>query len=236
MGPWLPPQRTFSALVAGAPLQAEQVLSYVVGLDRALDATGSRVIRVRRFIQSTGNQVTTLFGLDERSAVGHYYVATPGDVHVDGWSVGLGGHFIGLLSGSIDYAFARGDWTSEEVSRVVQWLAPSTIRRGEETLQDVTTSLFATIPRTSTQVSVTYRLNTAFSGPSRSSRLPGLDGRFNVEVRQELPYQPLKGGRLEVVFAARNLLRDAAEGGSHYDELLTVSPPLRLLGGVQVRF
>jgi hypothetical protein len=57
-----------------------------------------------------------------------------------------------------------------------------------------------------------------------------------VEVRQQLPYQPLRNGTLNLLFAVRTLLHDQGEYGSYYDELLTVKPPLRLTGGVQVQF
>jgi hypothetical protein len=51
-----------------------------------------------------------------------------------------------------------------------------------------------------------------------------------------LPYRPTHASTLELVFAARSLSRDFREPGSIYDELLTVAPPLRILGGLQVRF
>jgi hypothetical protein len=46
----------------------------------------------------------------------------------------------------------------------------------------------------------------------------------------------LPGSRLELLFAVRNLHRDPGSEGSMYDELLTTAPPLRLMGGVRVRF
>jgi hypothetical protein len=59
---------------------------------------------------------------------------------------------------------------------------------------------------------------------------------FAVEVRQALPYQPLRDGRLDLVVGVRNLFRDLDAVTSVYDELLTVAPPLRFVGGFQVRF
>jgi len=66
------------------------------------------------------------------------------------------------------------------------------------------------------------------------------DGRFDVQVRQALPFQPIQGGTIEVLVAMSNMFRDPANAGafgaSSYDELLTVRAPRRVLGGVQVRF
>ena len=75
-----------------------------------------------------------------------------------------------------------------------------------------------------------------FVSDRRRRAEPGLGGRFNFELRQALPYQPLRGGRLNVLFALRTLHRDIDDPGSFYDELLTVKPPLRVTGGLQVGF
>ena len=91
------------------------------------------------------------------------------------------------------------------------------------------------IPESDTRVSVAYRINTAFSRPGLNAT-PGLGARFDMQINQALPFQPLRGGRLEVLIAVSNLLRDLRQTGSMYDELLTIAPPLRLLGGVQIRF
>lgn len=55
-------------------------------------------------------------------------------------------------------------------------------------------------------------------------------------MRQELPYRFTKNGRVELLFAVRNLFRDVRGEASWYDELLTVGPPVRLMGGIQLRF
>jgi hypothetical protein len=67
------------------------------------------------------------------------------------------------------------------------------------------------------------------------ARMLGLD----IELAPYLPDggagKP-KPGRLEVLVSARTLSRERLQDGGFYDELLTVAPPLRLMGGVQVRF
>src|SRR5262249_36590791 len=90
-GPWLPPQRTFSAL-GGAPLSAEAITTYQLGLDQQFgSADHLRTLSVRKFFQAADDQVATLFGVDVDGDTDHYLVATAGDVDIDGWSVGLGG-------------------------------------------------------------------------------------------------------------------------------------------------
>jgi hypothetical protein len=63
-----------------------------------------------------------------------------------------------------------------------------------------------------------------------------VSGRFDVEVQQALPFEPFQGGRLEVLVALRTLVADARSTRSLYDGLLAARPPLRVLGGVQIRF
>ena len=114
-------------------------------------------------------------------------------------------------------------------------VAPSAVRAGHERLHDVLTSIEMDIPESDTRVSVAYRINSAFSRPGLDAT-PGFGGRFDMQINQALPFQPVRGGRLEVLVAVSNLLRDLRQSGSLYDELLTIAPPLRILGGVQIRF
>jgi hypothetical protein len=235
-GPWLPPQRTFSSL-AGAPLAPEAIDSYAVGFDQRFGSGDhERTVSVRRFRQFTEDQVVTLFGVDVDGDTSHYYVATPGDVQVDGWSLGIGGEFARHVRGQINYSLAQAAWSRESSALALSRVAPSVVRDGHESVRDLTTALATTFPSTSTEVSFVYRLSTAFSQADSANRLPQLDGRFDVEVHQALPYQPIRGGHLDVLFALRNLFYDARDTRSMFDELLTVKPPLRFVGGIQIRF
>jgi hypothetical protein len=74
------------------------------------------------------------------------------------------------------------------------------------------------------------------AGGARRERIAPVSGRFDVEVQQALPFEPFQGGRLEVLVALRTLVADARSTRSLYDELLAARPPLRVLGGVQIRF
>jgi hypothetical protein len=113
---------------------------------------------------------------------------------------------------------------------------PSAVRPARERLHDVTSTFEATIPETETRVLVAYRLNSAFAHGAADGLSPILDGRFNVQLRQALPFQPINGSHVEFLMSVSNLFRDPQQAGSFYDELLTVRTPRRLMGGVQVRF
>ena len=234
-GLWLPPERTFATLVPGAAFHAELVRHAETGVGVTLDEDGFRTLSVRRFRQTSSNQIATLFGARGDEAA-DYHVATAGGVEVAGWSVRYEGAFVSRFRGSVEYALGDADWRATRQMRQVRRFAPSAARGDHERLHDLTMAVSADIPESSTRLSVAYRLNSAFSQDSRTDREPALGGRFDVEMRQLLPYRPTRTSTLELVFAARSLSRDLREPGSIYDELLTVAPPMRVLGGLQVRF
>jgi hypothetical protein len=110
------------------------------------------------------------------------------------------------------------------------------LRAPSEPLHDVAVRLEADVPESSTRITVAYRYDTAYSRVRWQGAEPGPGGRFAVQIHQALPYQPIEDGRLEAVFSMRTMFRDPGELAPFYDELLTVAPPLRLMGGVQVKF
>jgi hypothetical protein len=236
-GPWLPPERTFSTLSPDGQFRAERVRHYAVGVRQ--DFAGGRFIAVRRFHQSSDDQATTVFGLDREGTAwtsGHYSVAAIGNVAMDGWSVRASGALSPRVTGTVEYSYADAEWMASPTgTRRVRAVAPSAMRVGTEHLHDVLTTVDVDIPESDTRVSVAYRVNSAFSRAGLGVQ-PGLGARFDMQINQALPFQPVRGGRLEVLVAVSNLLRDLRQAGSLYDELLTVSPPLRFLGGVQIRF
>jgi len=240
-GPWLPPDRTFASLVGGAAFTPERVQRYEVGAEREWGAIGqSRTVAARWFHEHTRNQLTTLFGLDAGRDLGHYYVASAGDVTLQGVSLRASGWFTSRVKASVDYSISRATWQYGAHASAIAAVMPSALRPHHERLHDLTSTLHATIPETRTTVFVAYRVNSAFTRPDRLGFAPMLDGRFDVQLRQALPFQPIAGGKVEVLVAMSNLFRDPANGGafagSFYDELLTVRAPRRVLGGVQVRF
>jgi hypothetical protein len=233
-GLWLPPERTFATLTPGAAFRAERVRHAETGVGLRLDEDGARMLSLRRFRQTSDNQITNLYGRRE-DAPADYFVATPGSVDISGWTVRYEGDIVRRFSGSVEYTLGDADWRTTRQIRQVRWYAPSAARVNRERLHDLTMAVSAEIPESSTRVSVTCRVNSAFSQDARADRQPALGARFDVEMRQMLPYRPFRG-TLELVVAARSLSRDLREPGSMYDELLTVAPPMRVLGGLQVRF
>jgi hypothetical protein len=237
-GPWLPPERTFAPLGGPGDLdvfRVERARSLDIVLEREFDA--AYVFGVRRFYQSVDDQLVTLFGLDLPSgqrSMGHYYVASAGAFDAAGWAVRVSTLSTGRIRGSLEYSRTTAQWLSRgDMAAVHEW-APAAIRPSSDELHDVTTSIETDIPETATRVFVLYRLNTGYSrGPE--SALPGLDGRFDLQVNQALPLS-LAGTKWEVLVGLRNLFRDPAQAGSVYDELLVVRPPTRVVGGVLVRF
>ncbi len=236
-GPWLPPERTFASLVSGAPFRSERVRRFDVGAEHEFGVIGQlKTVGVRWFHESSRDQLATMFGLGDGGAVGHYYVATPGSVTLDGWSLRASGHFTTRVQASMDYSVSRARWEFSDQADLIAAVVPSAVRPENERLHDLTSTLEASIPETSTRVSVAYRLNSAFARDEANEALPIFDGRFRVQLRQVLPIQPIRGGSIEFLVSVSNLFRDRQSTGSFYDELLAVRAPRRVLGGVQVRF
>jgi hypothetical protein len=234
-GPWLPPERTFASLVSRDLLRSETVRHAELGLTRELGGSrGSRAIHVRAFAQQISDQIATLFGVGQQTSLGHYRVAQAGAVGVAGWAVGATGTWGGVFKGQVEYTRLAADWHGLGRTRGLRRVSPSVVRDALENLHDVTACLEATLNESRTRILVQFRSSTGFSSEDDAAPKPG--SRFDLQVHQALPYRPLGATRLEVLFAARTMFRDPATGLSRYDELLTVAPPLRLMGGIQVRF
>ena len=242
-GMWLPPQRTFSALPDSGPLAAERTTHVEAGLER--DITASATISVRAFTQRVDNQLVTLFGVDEpgrpSAALGHYFVANSGAVEASGYGAGVRAVVAGRVRGSVDYSFARARWSTPSAASLADnltyllLLTPSALRTGSEPIHDLSTSIETDVPETLTRVIVLYRLNNGFAQREASAR-SAVDARFDVQVRQALPFMDFSTAKWEMLVAVRNFFREAACDQSVYDELLVVRPPTRVVGGLTLRF
>lgn len=236
-GPWLPPERTFSTLVAHAAFRPERVHRYEAGVEHEFGVIGqTQTVGVQWFRESSRDQMATMFGLAPGSAAAHYYVATPGNVLLEGVALRLSGQLASHVRAAMNYSISRATWEFGREAAVIGRVMPSAVRPSRERLHDLTSTLEATIPESETNLMVAYRLNSAFTRPGTDGIAPIFDGRFDVQLRQALPFQPIDGGRIELLMSVSNLFRDPRNAGSYFDELLTVRTPRRVLGGVQVRF
>lgn len=232
----LPPQRTFSAAAPGGRLSAERTTHVDVGFER--DIPGA-TITARAYRQEIADQLVTLFAAelpDRTSAeLGHYFVSGAGDVGVTGWAGGFRTAIADRVTGSVEYAVSRADWSPGAQVEYLVLVSPSAGRSGREIVHDLHTRIETDVPETETRVVVLYRLSDGFSR-SDAGESPTVDARFEVEVRQSLPFLDFSSARWEMLVGVRNFFRDPAAGQSVYDELLVVRPPKRIVGGLTLRF
>jgi hypothetical protein len=231
-GLWLPPERTFSPLDASDGFRVERSDHYEVGVEH--DLRPALVVAFRAYRQNVNDQLATLFNVhaaNGASDLGHYYVATAGDVRARGWGASVS-HELGMLRSTLEYSSTRAEWLPgtnvDEIART----AASVVRAGVEELADLTASLQATVPQTATRMFVLYRLNSGFAGGEDG----GTGARFGVQINQGLPFLNFNGAQWEMLLDIRNLFRTPAGDASAYDELLVFNPPKRIVGGVVVRF
>lgn len=236
-GLWLPPERTFSALSARRGFIPERVDHVELAAERAW--AGDVIVGVRAFRQHVDDQLVTLFGLlapgHQRSGIGHYYVASAGDVSARGWGVSVSRTVAERLRASIDYTRVHAAWLGAPPDApLLSMVAPALRRDDHERFHDVTTSLDTTLPVTATRVFFVYKLNSQFAGGERPPQRAG--ARFDLQLNQALPFLQAVGGQWEMLVAVRTLYREELLDTSVYDELLVVQPPKRVIGGVTVKF
>ena len=92
------------------------------------------------------------------------------------------------------------------------------------------------MPQSATRVFVLYKMNSAYIRADGSESQPGLDGRWDVQVSQGLPFLNFMSAEWEMLVGVRNLFRESFTETSVYDELLVARPPKRLVGGITVKF
>ena len=237
-GIWLPPERTFSSLVTAQPLQAERTTHLALELEQ--DLPGGSTVSFRAFHQSVADQLVTLFGVrvpdGPDAETGHYFVANSGDVDATGWSAGFRTSIARRVHGSVEYTLTRANWMPGGDLAYVSLVSPSALRLEPERVHDVSTSLETEVPETSTRVIVFYRVSNGFARRDPLDDRPAFDSRFDVQVRQSLPFMNFSNARWEMLLAVRDFFHDVSSDQSMYDELLVVRPPKRVVGGLSLRF
>jgi hypothetical protein len=234
----LPPQRTFSPLTR-AGFVAEDTQHYEVAVDRVLDGI---TVGVRAFQQTIDDQHVTVFGLRTESSasaeIGHYFVGSNGDVEIRGWGVSVTHALAPNVRGSFDYSLADAEWANQlslDRLRLARTM-PSALRDESERVHDFTTSVHTEFPQSATRLFVLYKMNSAYIRADGSESRPGLDGRWDVQVMQALPFMSFTSAEWEMLVGVRNLFRESFTEASVYDELLVARPPKRLVGGITVKF
>jgi hypothetical protein len=238
-GVWLPPQRTFSSIAPDRPFEAEHATHTAVEVERDV---ASSTISFGVFHQSVDDQLVTVFGADvpdrPGARLGQYLVGNAGAVDATGCSAALRTTLVNRIHGSVAYSMTRAQLMPSDDLRYLILLAPSAGRRDADRIHDVSTSIETSVPETATRVMVVYRISNAFARPAGGSDSsgPGVDSRFDVQVRQSLPFMNFSNARWEMLLAVRNFFRETTDQQSVYDELLVVRPPKRIVGGVTMRF
>jgi hypothetical protein len=242
-GLWLPPQRTFSSLEPGRSFTAEFTTHAAITLERDL---GRSTVAVRGFHQEVEDQLVTLFGAvmpgQPIAKVGHYQVGSGGDARATGGAASIETIFSRWVKGSIEYSVANAVLVPDESLRyLVLMAAPDASKARFDLLQNFDAEVEADFPETSTRVLFLYRLSNGFArasdGPIGGMVIrPALDSRFDLQVRQALPFMGFSSARWEALLAVRNFFHDPAADQSIFDEMLVVRPPKRVIGGLTLIF
>jgi outer membrane receptor protein involved in Fe transport len=235
-GIWLPPERTFSSLAADGRFTAERTRHVELAVER--DLAPGVTLAVRGFEQHTTDQLVEIFdavpGVGD-AAVGHYFVATAGDVNARGWGVGLTHELAANVRSSVHYTAAIARWSGASDVPLVPGVGM--LPHGSERMHDIQTSVAAMIPQTATRVFAAYRLNTAFRNDDLDWAMgAGAAARFSVRVNQALPFMSFSNADWEALVDVRNAFREALAEASIYDEALAIKAPKRIVGGLMVKF
>ena len=236
-GLWLPPERTFSSLSTARGFAPQRMEHAELSAERQW--AGGFVTGIRAFRQNVDDQIVTLFGIvmpgTAAASLGHYYVASAGDVEATGWGVSVSRTMPARVRASVDYTNAHSTWVGGSPdAAALALVAASIMRHGTERIHDLTTSVESTVPVTETRVFAVYKINSRLTDAEAGA--PGAGSRFDVQVNQSLPFLNFSGAQWEMLVAVRSLFRDELLDASVYDELLVLRSPKRVVGGVTVRF
>lgn len=236
-GLWLPPERTFSPLASARGFAPQEMEQAEVAVER--EWAGGLVTGVRAFRQTVDNQIITLFGVvmpgTPSSSLGHYYVASAGDVDAAGWGMSVSRTLPARVRAAVDYTSTQSTWMRPSPDAgALALVAMSILRDRAERIHDLTTSIEGRLPVTETRVFAVYKINSHLADADAGA--PGLGSRFDVQVNQSLPFLNFSGAQWEMLIAVRSLFRDDLLDSSVYDELLVMRSPKRVVGGVTVRF
>ena len=114
------------------------------------------------------------------------------------------------------------------------------MRPAPERIHNVSTRVEAKLPETATRVLVLYKVGNGYAHAPAASDLGTdrtVDSRFDVQVRQSLPFMNFTSAKWEMLVGVRNFFYEpGADAQSVFDELLVVRPPKRIVGGLTMQF
>jgi hypothetical protein len=236
-GLWLPPERTFSSLAYDGRFTPEHIRHMQIGIER--DLAAGVTVSLRGFDQRVDNQLIEIFDVvpgRNETPLGHYYVASGGDVDARGWGAGMTHEVPGYVRGTIEYTVTTAYWDPSSDMTMTRAVRSMPLTSNEK-VHDLQTAIEATIPQTATRVSAMYRMNTAFwSGEPDALMRASANTRFNVRVNQSLPFMRFSNADWEALLDIRNTFREADVDSSVYDEAFAIRAPKRIVGGLLVRF
>ena len=236
-GLWLPPERTFSSLAYDGRFTPEHIRHMQIGIER--DLAAGVTVSLRGFDQRVDNQLIEIFDIvpgRNETPLGHYYVASGGDVDARGWGAGMTHEVPGYVRGTIEYTVTTAYWDPASDMTMTRAVRSMPLTSNEK-VHDLQTAIEATIPQTATRVSAMYRMNTAFwSGEPDALMRASANTRFNVRVNQSLPFMRFSNADWEALLDIRNTFREADVDSSVYDEAFAIRAPKRIVGGLLVRF
>jgi hypothetical protein len=190
------------------------------------------------FHQRVDDQLVTLFGVDGPSGpgahLGHYFVSNGGNIDATGWGAAFRTQLAHGVRGRLEYSHTSARWHPTADTAYWVLLSPASGRPRLKDANDVAATVEADVPETSTRVLLLYRVSDAFARPLDSPN--GLASRFDVQVRQSLPFMDFGAARWEMLLGVRNFFHEGVVGSSVYDELLVVHPPKRVVGGLTLKF
>lgn len=242
-GIWLPPQRTFSSLEPGRPMTAGQTTHLAGAVQRDL---GRATVGIKAYHQRINHQLVTLFGTavsneDPIAKSGHYLVGSGGDATALGAGATLETAVSRQVRARFEYSLTRARLMPDESLRYVVLMAPAGFEGESEQIHNLSGAFEADLPQTATRLLVLYRVSNGFtqadSTPARGvSTRAVIDSRYDVQLRQALPFMSFSTAKWEMLVAVRNFFREPGADQSVYDELLVVHPPTRVLGGLTLVF
>jgi hypothetical protein len=219
------PSSALSLAATDSALRPERVLRCSLGAEHPMGATS---IGLRLFQEATRDQLLNTF--DRVNAPQALWITNGSDLSTRGIALTVGHQILKSVGASVTYTYGQAQ-------RSGTGFDPGVFMNFRDAhFQDVTGRMEAVFDGSETRLVAFYRINTLRSRGEGISPQSVMNSRFDVEIRQGLPFLgALTRADWELLVAMRNLFYPEEEAGL-LDEFAVVNPPKRVLGGISVRF